>query len=146
MLSCNSSPSAPGPAVSGGTVGPLALGEGEPICTAAPGGGENPDVAAPVAIQGVSCHPSSIASLSGGHCCAALLPSAPLGQSICDFSEDGIAVDYLMPAVPATTSGVTEVVAMAEVSATRPFALVCRLFRAVLDIRPHGQQTKSHFS
>lgn len=85
----------------------------------APGGVEN-DVTAPVEIQGVSCHPTSIASFSGDHCCVALLPSASQAESICDFSEDGIAVDYLTPAVPATTSGVTEVVAMAEVSATRP--------------------------
>lgn len=111
---------APGPAVSGGTVGPLALGESEPICTLAPGGVENSDVAAPVEIRGVSCHPTSMASFSSNHCCVALLSSASQAESICDFSEDGIAVDYLMPAVPATTSGVTEVVAMAEVSVTRP--------------------------
>lgn len=112
---------APGSAVSGGTVGPLALGEGEPICGMAPGGVENPHVTAPVVIQGVSRHPTGIASFGGDHCCVALLPSAPHGESICDFSEDGVAVDYLMPAVPATTSGVTEVVAMAEVSVICPF-------------------------
>lgn len=111
---------APGPAVSGGTVGPLSLGEGELICTLAPRGVENPDVPAPVEIQGVSCHPTSMASLSGDHCCVTLLPSASQAESICDFSEDGAAVDYLMPAVPATASGVTEVVAMAEVSVTHP--------------------------
>lgn len=128
---CNSSLSAPGPAVSGGTVGPLSLGEGELICTLAPRGVENPDVPAPVEIQGVSCHPTSMASFSGDRCCVTLLPSASQAESICDFSEDGAVVDYLMPAVPATTSGVTEVVAMAEVSVTHPscmFVLHYRLF------------------
>lgn len=81
------------------------------------------DVTAPVAIRGVSCHPTSVASFSGDHCCV-----AQQGESICDFSEDGVAVDYLMAAVPATTSGVTEVVAMAEVSVTRPFALSAWMF------------------
>lgn len=114
------------------------LGEGEPICTAAPGGVENTDVTAPVAIQGVSCHPTSITSFSGDHCCVALLPSASQAESICDFSEDGIAVDYLMPAVPATTSGVTEVVAMAEVSVTRLLLMdICPLLKAFLDCHHH---------
>lgn len=117
-FSCSLPLASSGPAVSAGTVGPLSLGEGELICTVAPRGVENLDVTAPAEIQGPSCHPTSIASFSSDHCCVTVLPSGSQAESICDFSEDGAVEDYLMPAGLATTSGVTEVVAMAEVSIT----------------------------
>lgn len=84
---------------------------------------ENLDVAAPAEMQGPSCHPTSIAGFSSDRCCVAVLPSGSQAESICDFSEDGAVEDYLMPAGPATTSGVTEVVAMAEVSITHSLCI-----------------------
>lgn len=112
-----------GPAVSAGTVGPLSLGEGELICTVAPRGVENLDVAAPAEIRGPSRHPASVAGFGSDRCCVTVLPSASQAESICDFSEEGAVEDYLMPAGPATTSGVTEVVAMAEVSVTHSLCI-----------------------
>lgn len=83
----------------------------------ASGGVENLDVTAPMEIQGLTCHPMSITSFNSDHCITAL-PSGSQAVSICGFAEDGSVEDYHMPAGPATTSGVTEVVAMAEVSVT----------------------------
>lgn len=112
---------ASGPAVSVGTVGQLSLGENEVLYAVAPGGVNTLDVTASLEIQGLTCHPTSINSFSSDHCGATALPSACQAVSICGLVEVGAVEDYHMPAGPVTTSGVTEVVAMAEVSMTHPF-------------------------
>lgn len=109
---------ASGPVVSAGTVGPLSLGEGEVAYTLAPGGVENLDVTASAEIRGLMCHPASITSFKSDHCCVTVLPSGSHAVNIRGFAKDGALEDYHMPAGPAKTSGVTGVVAMAEVSVT----------------------------
>lgn len=59
--------------------------------------------------QGLSCRPTSIISFTSG---------SQAVSAVTGSAEDGGVEDYYMPAGPATTSGVTEVVAMAEVSET----------------------------
>lgn len=85
----------------------------------APGGVDTLDVTASLEIRGLTCHP---ASFSSDHCGATVLPAASQAASVCGLVEVGAVEDYHMPAGPVTTSGVTEVVAMAEVSMTHPFS------------------------
>uniref|UniRef100_UPI0037E75824 kinesin-like protein KIF26B n=1 Tax=Semicossyphus pulcher TaxID=241346 RepID=UPI0037E75824 len=100
-----------------GTVGPLSHVEDELVYTVAPGGEEDLDVTALMDTQGLTCHPTSIISFNSNCCTITSLPSG--SQALCiisDTAEDGAVEDYHMPAGPVTTSGVTEVVAMAEVA------------------------------
>lgn len=88
----------------------------------APGGMDTLDVTTSLEIQGLTCRPTSINSFSSDHCGATVLPSASQAASVCGLVEVGAVEDYHMPAGPVTTSGVTEVVAMAEVSMTHLFS------------------------
>lgn len=103
---------ASGPAVSVGIVGPLSLGEGELAHTVGPGGAKNLDVAAPMEIQAPICPPKSIISFKGDQRWVAVHPSGPQAVSIGSYAEGTPEARHL----PTTTTGVTEVVAMAEVS------------------------------
>ena len=85
--------------------------------TVASGGEEDLDVTGLMETQGLTCRPTSIISFNSSCCSVTALASG--SQPICVIrgtAEDGAVEDYHMPAAPATTSGVTEVVAMAEVS------------------------------
>uniref|UniRef100_A0A8C9Y4Q2 Kinesin family member 26B n=1 Tax=Sander lucioperca TaxID=283035 RepID=A0A8C9Y4Q2_SANLU len=97
-----------------GTVGSLSLGEDELVYTVASGGEEDLDVTALMDTQGLTCRPTSIISFKSD--CCSVTAFALGSQSISGTAEDGAVEDYHMPAGPATTSGVTDVVAMAEVS------------------------------
>lgn len=98
---------ASGAALSVGIVGPLSLGEDELAHPKGPGGVKNCDATAPVEIQGPISHPKSIISFKGDQRCATVHPSG----------------------LPTTTAGVTEVVAMAEVSVTKMgFAITIILY------------------
>lgn len=119
-FSCSPPLAASGPAVSVGTVGSLSLGEDELVYTVASGGEEDLDVTALMDTQGLTCRPTSIISFKSD--CCSVTAFALGSQSISGTAEDGAVEDYHMPAGPATTSGVTDVVAMAEVSVT-DFAL-----------------------
>ncbi|XP_076579070.1 kinesin-like protein KIF26B [Chaetodon auriga] len=108
---------ASGPAVSVGTVGPLSLGEDELVYTVASGGVENLDATALMETQGLNCRPTSIISFSRDRCSiTALASGSPAVSIISGIADDGAVEDYYMPVGPATSSGVTEVVAMAEVA------------------------------
>ena len=74
--------------------------------TVASGGEEDLDVME----TDLTCQPTSIISFKSDCCSVTALASG--------CQADGAVEDYHMPASPATTSGVTEVVAMAEVSVT----------------------------
>lgn len=85
----------------------------------ASGGVDNLDATALMETQGLSCRPTSIISFSGDRCSVAALASGSQAVSIISgVAEDGAVEDFYMPVGPAVTSGVTEVVAMAEVSVT----------------------------
>lgn len=101
---------ASGPAASVGTAGPLSLVEDELVYTMASGGEEDLIVTTLMETQGLTCRPTSIISFKSD-CCS---------QAACVISaaEDGSVEDYHMTAGPATTSGVTDVAAIAEVSVT----------------------------
>lgn len=114
FLSCFLALDASGSAASAGIVGPLSLGEDELAHAVGPGGVKNLDVAAPMEIQGPICHPKSIISFKGDQRCVTVHPSGSHAVSVCSFAE-GMAEDRHLPT---TTTGVTEVVAMAEVSVT----------------------------
>lgn len=101
---------ASGPA---GIVGPLSLGEDELAHTIGPGGVKSLDVAAPMEIQGPICHPKSIISSKGDQRCVIVHPGSQ-AVSISSFAEGTTEARHLP-----TTTGVTEVVAMAEVSVTK---------------------------
>ncbi|XP_045889235.1 kinesin-like protein KIF26B [Micropterus dolomieu] len=102
-----------GPAVSGGTFGPLSLGEDEIVYTITSGGDEDLHVAL-METQALTCRPTSIISFTGNCCSVTALTSASQAVSTSSgTAEDGAVEDYFMPAGPATTSGV---VAMAEVA------------------------------
>lgn len=73
--------------------------------TAASGGEEDLNVTALMETQGLTCRPTTFNS----NCCSVTAFAS-------GTTEDGAVEDYHMPMAPATTSGVTEVVAMAEVS------------------------------
>lgn len=103
------------PSVSAGPVG--FLGEDELVCTMASGGEEDLDVTALMETQGLTCRPTSIINFNTNCCSVTALASG--SQPICfirSTAEDGAVEDYHMPTALASTSGVTEVVAMAEVS------------------------------
>ncbi|XP_037607110.1 kinesin-like protein KIF26B [Sebastes umbrosus] len=102
---------ASGPAASVGTAGPLSLVEDELVYTVASGGEEDLIVTALMETQGLTCRPTSIISFKSD-CCS---------QDACVISaaEDGSVEDYHMTAGPATTSGVTDVAAIAEVAMTK---------------------------
>ncbi|XP_042343790.1 kinesin-like protein KIF26B [Plectropomus leopardus] len=107
-----------GRAVSLGTVGPLSLGEDELVYTVACGDEEDLDATALMDTQGLTCHPTGIISFKSD-CCP--ITALALGSSsvcvVSGTSDDGAIGDYhVMPAGPATNSGVTDVVAMAEVA------------------------------
>lgn len=103
---------ASGPAVS---LGPLSLGEDELALTVGPGGVKNLDVAATMEIQAPTCPPKSIICFKGDQRCVAVHPSGPQAVSIGSFAEGTPEARHL----PTTTTVVTEVVAMAEVSVTK---------------------------
>lgn len=106
---------ASGPAVSVGVVGPLSLGEDELAHTVHPGGEKSLDVTALIEIQGPICQPKSIISFKGDQRCITVHPSGSQAVSISSFAEGPTEARHL----PTTTTGVTEVVAMAEVSVTK---------------------------
>lgn len=106
---------ASGYAVSVGIVGPLSLGEDERALTGGPGGVKNLDVTAPMEIQGSICQPKSVSSFKGDHRCDALLPSGSQAVTSSSLAEGTPGAPHLPP----TTTGVTEVVAMAEVSVAK---------------------------
>ncbi|XP_071383048.1 kinesin-like protein KIF26B, partial [Centroberyx affinis] len=104
-------------AVSLAPVGPLSVGEDELVYTVAPGGEEDLDVRALMETQGLTCRPSSIISFNSDCCSVTALASGSRPVSIISsIAEDGTVEGYGMSAVTATTAGVTEVVAMAEVA------------------------------
>lgn len=106
---------ASGPAVSVGIVRPLSLGEDEVAHTVGPGGVKNLDGAAPIEIQGPICHPKSTISFKGDRRCVTVHPSGSQAVSISSFAGGTTGDRHL----PTTTTGVTEVVAMAEVSVAK---------------------------
>lgn len=89
----------------------------------ASGAVEDRDIAALMETQGLTHRPTSIISFSSecGFVTALASGSQPI-SIISGTAEDGAVEDYHMPPGLAGTSGVTEVVAMAEVSVT-DFAL-----------------------
>ncbi|KAF1393019.1 hypothetical protein PFLUV_G00034050 [Perca fluviatilis] len=108
---------ASGPAVSVGRVGSLSLGEDELVYAVASGGEEDLDVTALMDTQGLTCRPTSIISFKSD--CCSVTAFALGSQSVCVISgtaEDEAVEDYHMAEGPATTSGLTDVVAMAEVA------------------------------
>ncbi|XP_028430273.1 LOW QUALITY PROTEIN: kinesin-like protein KIF26B [Perca flavescens] len=108
---------ASGPVGSVGRVGSLSLGEDELVYAVASGGEEDLDVTALMDTQGLTCRPTSIISFKSD--CCSITAFALGSQSVCVISgtaEDGAVEDYHMAEGSATTSGVTDVVAMAEVA------------------------------
>ncbi len=107
-----------------GTVAPLSLGKDELVHTVASGAVENIDVTALMETQGITCRPTSIISFNGdcGSVTALALGSHAFSITS-DIAEDGTMEDYHMHPGLVTTSGVTEVVAMAEVSVTDLFCI-----------------------
>uniref|UniRef100_A0A3P8S196 Kinesin family member 26B n=1 Tax=Amphiprion percula TaxID=161767 RepID=A0A3P8S196_AMPPE len=95
-------------ALSVGTAGPLMLGEDELVYSVAAGGEEHLDVAE---MQGLACRPTSIISFNSDCGSAIALVSSQPVSVISGAASDGAVQDYQ---IPATTSGVTEVVAMAK--------------------------------
>ncbi|XP_070787264.1 kinesin-like protein KIF26B [Enoplosus armatus] len=107
---------ASGLALSVGIVGPLLLGEDELVYTVASGGEEDLNITALMETRALTCRPTSIISFNSNCCSVTGLASGSQAVSVISgTAEDGGVEDYLMPAGPAT-SGVTEVVAMAEVA------------------------------
>uniref|UniRef100_A0A672FXE4 Kinesin family member 26Ba n=1 Tax=Salarias fasciatus TaxID=181472 RepID=A0A672FXE4_SALFA len=97
--------SAAGPAVSVVAVGPVVLGEDEPMYAVVPGVAEDQSVTAEV--QGSVCRPTSI--MSFGSDCDSVTALASRSQPISNLSDLALnrAVEgYQMPACPVTTSGV----------------------------------------
>ncbi|XP_069378346.1 kinesin-like protein KIF26B [Paralichthys olivaceus] len=103
-------------ALSVGTLAPLSLGEDVLVYTVV-SGQEDPDIAALMETQGLTCLPSSIISFNSecGSLTALTSGSQPL-NIISGAAENTAVQDYPLPAGLAVTSGVTEVVAMAEVA------------------------------
>lgn len=88
------------------------LADDELVHSAAAVGDE--DLTALVEAQSLSCRPTSIISFNSD--CGSEAALAPESQSISNMSaSDGALGDYHMAPGPVTTSGVKEVVAMAEV-------------------------------
>lgn len=104
---------------SGSAISVGIVGEDELAHTVGPGGVKNLDVTAPMDIQGLICQPKSIISFKGDHRCDTVLPSGSQAITISSFAE-GTPEDHHLPT---TTTGVTEVVAMAEVSVTKMYLI-----------------------
>lgn len=83
------------------------------MCTVSSGGEGELDVRALMETQGLTYRPTSIVSFSSDCGSVGALASSPRPTST---AKDGAAEDYHAPAGLAAASGVTEVVAMAEVS------------------------------
>lgn len=81
------------------------------------GGEEDLDIIALMETRGLTSHPPNIISFNG-NCCSALASGSQVVSVVSGAAEDGAVKDCHMPSGHATTSGVTEVVAMAEVSVT----------------------------
>lgn len=96
-----------------GRVGPLSLGEDELAHALGPGGVKNLDAAAQMEIRGPKCQLKS--SFKGDQRCATTPPPGFQAVGSSSFA-DGTTEDHHLPT---TTTGVTEVVAMAEVSVTK---------------------------
>uniref|UniRef100_A0A3B4Z5X4 Kinesin family member 26B n=1 Tax=Stegastes partitus TaxID=144197 RepID=A0A3B4Z5X4_9TELE len=94
---------------SAGTGGPVLLGEDELVYSVVAGGEEHLDVAALTEAQDLVCRPTSIISFSSDCGSAVALVSSQPVSIISGAASDGALEDY---PIPATTSGVTEVVAM----------------------------------
>uniref|UniRef100_A0A3Q1JEL7 Kinesin family member 26B n=1 Tax=Anabas testudineus TaxID=64144 RepID=A0A3Q1JEL7_ANATE len=110
---------ASGLAVSLGTVGPLSLGEDELVYAVAPGGEPDLDVTADMETQGLTYRPTSIISFNSDCGSVGVLASGSQPMSVISTAEDGAVEDYRLPAGLVATSGVTEVVAMAEVAMSK---------------------------
>jgi len=101
------------------SVGAFLFGEDELVCSVASGGEEDLDITALMEAQSLACRPTSIISFNSDCGSEAALASHSQPISIVtDTALDGAVEDYNMLPGPATTSGVKEVVAMAEVSAS----------------------------
>ncbi|KAM4593628.1 kinesin-like protein KIF26B isoform 2-T2 [Odontesthes bonariensis] len=108
---------ASGPAASVEAVGSFLFGEDELVCRVASGGEEDLDITALMEAQSLACRPTSIISFNSDCGSEAALASHSQPISIVtDTDLDGAVEDYNMLPGPATTSGVKEVVAMAEVA------------------------------
>uniref|UniRef100_A0A3P9K149 Kinesin family member 26Ba n=1 Tax=Oryzias latipes TaxID=8090 RepID=A0A3P9K149_ORYLA len=102
-----------GPAVS--SAGAVFLGDDELVHTATAMGNEELHLTALVEAQSLSCRPISIISFNSE--CGSEAVLAPESQSISYMSaSDGALGDYPVDPGPVTSSGVKEVVAMAEVA------------------------------
>ncbi|XP_067344872.1 kinesin-like protein KIF26B isoform X2 [Channa argus] len=106
---------AAGMAVSVGAVEQLEL--AEDVYAAFSGGDENVDVAALMETQGLTCRPTSIISFNSD--CGSVAALASGSQPISGTAEEAALEDYRVPAGLKTTSGVTEIVAMAEVAMSK---------------------------
>lgn len=82
----------------------------------APGGEPDLDVTADMETQGLTYRPTSIISFNSDCGSVGVLASGSQPMSVISTAEDGAVEDYRLPAGLVATSGVTEVVAMAEVS------------------------------
>lgn len=107
---------ASGLAVSVGPVGPHSLGEDELVYTVASESEGDLDVAALMEAQGLTYRSTSIISFNSDCGSVGALASGSQLINIIGTAEDGAVEGYHMPVGLATTAGVTEVVAMAEVS------------------------------
>lgn len=89
------------------------------MCTAASRGEEDLDVTAVTNAQSLACRPTSIISFNSdcGSEAALASDSHPI-SNVTGPDFDGAVADYHMLPCPATTSGVEDVVAMAEVGVT----------------------------
>lgn len=84
--------------------------------TLACGGEDDLDVTALMESQGLTCRPTSIASFKSDCCSVAAFASESQASCSISTAEDGAVANNRMLADPATTSGGTDVAAMAEVS------------------------------
>ncbi|KAM9410103.1 kinesin-like protein KIF26B [Pholidichthys leucotaenia] len=94
----------------------VVMGENELGYTVVSGGEEDPDVTAAIETCGVTCRPVSIISFNSdcGSATALASDSVPISRN--STAMDRAVEGHLIFLGPATTSGVTEVVAMAEVA------------------------------
>lgn len=96
------------------SAGAVFLGDDELVHTATAMGNEELDLTALVEAQSLSCRPISIISFNSE--CGSEAALAPESQSISNMSaSDGALGNYPVDPGPVTSSGVKEVVAMAEV-------------------------------
>lgn len=107
-------PGVSGSAASAVTLGPLVLGDDELVYTVVTGGEEDLDITALIENEGLAGRPVSIISFNSD--CGSATALATGSQPICT-ALDGVVEDHMLVG-PAASSGVSDVVAMAEVSAT----------------------------